>query len=152
MSSRLRPGGTLAAYVWDYRRGHAVPADFWESAVELDSRAADLDERQRFRFATRCFGGPAGTRGLDSVDVQALEIVTPFPDFDSYWAPFLGGTGPAPSYVGSFTDRSGTVEVVLDSGYAPTADGPVQLTARAWAVRGCLIKDRVKHAGYNALE
>ena len=96
-----------------------------------------------------CLGGPAGSaKALSSVEAQALEIATPFPDFDNYWAPFLGGTGPAPSYVGSLhpTARE-QLRLRLKQRLTPTADGPLQLTARAWAVRGCLGAHRVKHAG-----
>ena len=48
MMSRLRPGGMLAAYVWDYSDGMQFLRIFWEVVVELDPGASDLDERQRF--------------------------------------------------------------------------------------------------------
>ncbi len=38
------------------------------------------------------------TAGLGGVDVKAIDIPTPFADFDDYWQPFLGGQGPAPAY------------------------------------------------------
>ena len=148
MSSRLRPGGTLAAYVWDYAEGMQFLRVFWEAAVELDSRAADLDERQRFPLCHRdALVGLLKREGLDLVDSQALHIATPFPDFDSYWAPFLGGTGPAPSYVASLHSTAREqLRLLLRERLAPSAGGPIQLTARAWAVRGFSGADRVKRA------
>jgi hypothetical protein len=58
-------------------------------------------------------------------------------DFDDYWAPFLGGQGPAPGYVRSLetADRALLREEV--HGWLPVAaDGSISLVARAWAVSG----------------
>ena len=146
MSSRLRPGGMLAAYVWDYAEGMQFLRIFWEVAVDLDPGAADLDERQRFPLChPDALVDLFERQGLDSVDARALDIATPFPDFDSFWAIFLGGTGPAPSYVGSLTTaaREG-LRLRLIQSLAPVKTGPLQLTARAWAVRGFLEMDGVK--------
>nr|BFE72149.1 hypothetical protein GCM10020092_054500 [Actinoplanes digitatis] len=43
-----RPGGTVAAYVWDYAEGMAMMRHFWDAAVALDPGAAALDEARRF--------------------------------------------------------------------------------------------------------
>jgi SAM-dependent methyltransferase len=48
MSERLRPGGTLAAYVWDYADGIEFLRYFWDAAVALDGTLAELDEGRRF--------------------------------------------------------------------------------------------------------
>lgn len=148
MSSRLRPGGMLAAYVWDYAEGMQFLRIFWEAALELDSRAANLDERQRFPIChPDVLVDLLERAGLVSVASRALEIATPFHDFDSFWAPFLGGTGPAPSYVASLHPATREqLRLRLRQRLASTADGPVQLTARAWAVRGFLQADRLKRA------
>lgn len=149
MSSRLRPGGMLAACVWDYADGMQFLRIFWEVAVEMDSEAAKLDERRRFPICQpEALVELLEGAGLERVDSQALEIDTVFPDFDSYWAPFLGGTGAAPTYVGSLhpTARE-QLRLRLKQRLAPAGGGPLQLTARAWAVRGFLQADDAKHAG-----
>jgi len=138
MSSRLRPGGMLAACVWDYAEGMQFLRIFWETAVEMDSEAAELDERRRFPICQpEALVELLECAGLERVDSQALEIATVFPDFDSFWAPFLGGTGSAPTYVGSLhpTARE-KLRLRLKQRLVPDGDGPIQLTARAWAVRG----------------
>src|SRR5262249_38077625 len=48
MRARLRPAGTVCAYVWDYAGGMEFLRFFWEEAVASDPRAAALDERRRF--------------------------------------------------------------------------------------------------------
>jgi SAM-dependent methyltransferase len=138
MSGRLRPGGLLAAYVWDYAEGMQFLRIFWEVAVELDSHAADLEERHRFPLCRPdALMDLLKRESLVSVDSRALEIAMTFPDFDSYWAPFLGGTGPAPSYVGSLHPIARErLRLRLRQRLVPAGEGPVQLTARAWAVRG----------------
>jgi SAM-dependent methyltransferase len=144
MRNRLRPGGTLAAYVWDYAEGMQFLRIFWDVAAELDSRAAELDEGQRFPLCHRdALVDLLEREGLESVDARALEIDTPFPDFDSYWAPFLGGTGPAPSYVGSLSATAREeLKLRLRQRLTQEAGAPIQLTARAWAVRGIARVDR----------
>ena len=138
MLSRLKPGGMLAAYVWDYAEGMHFLRIFWETAVELDPAAADLDERKRFPIChPDALVGLLQGAGLDLVTAGALEIDTPFPDFNNYWAPFLGGTGPAPSYVGSLhpTARE-QLRLRLKQRLNPAGDSSILLTARAWAVCG----------------
>ncbi len=138
MSSRLRPGGILAAYVWDYSQGMQFLKTFWEAAVELDPSASPLDERQRFPIChPDALVELLESGGFERVEVQALEIATPFPDFDRYWAPFLGGSGPAPAYVSSLDPaRREQLRLRLRQQLDPAADGTIQLMARAWAVRG----------------
>lgn len=140
MCSRLHPGGLIAAYVWDYKDGMQFLRIFWEAAVELDPGAAKLDERQRFPICnTDVLVGLLEHEGLVAVDLRALEIATPFPDFDSYWTSFLGGNGPAPSYVGSLEPTAREMlRLHLKQRLASHVTTPLQLTARAWAVRGFL--------------
>ena len=47
------PGGTIAAYVWDYAGKMELMRHFWDAAVELDPKVRDLDEGVRFRCASR---------------------------------------------------------------------------------------------------
>ncbi|MBT2321308.1 class I SAM-dependent methyltransferase [Variovorax paradoxus] len=138
MARAVRPGGTVAAYVWDYAGKMELMRHFWDAAVALNPAAAELDEGLRFPL---CQPAPLEAlfigAGLDAVDVRPLDIATPFRDFDDYWSPFLGGQGPAPGYAMSLSeaDRSDLRErlrAALPSG----PDGAIVLSARAWAVRG----------------
>lgn len=111
---------------------------FWDAAVELDRDAAKLDEGVRFPLCraeplAQLFAGA----GLRAVEVEPLDIPTPFADFDDYWQPFLGGQGPAPAYAMSLDEaaRSRLRDRVRER--LPIAtDGSISLTARAWAARG----------------
>ncbi len=99
MARVARPGGTVAAYVWDYAGEMQFTRHFWNAAVALDPKASDLAEGLRFPLCRpeplrHLFEGA----GLREVEVRAIDIHTDFKDFDDYWAPFLGGQGPAPTY------------------------------------------------------
>jgi len=71
---------------------------------EITPEAFDLDVGRRFPF---CQPQPLTDRfrsaGLQAVVVRAIDIATDFHDFDDYWAPFLGGQAPAPSYAMSLS-------------------------------------------------
>jgi len=133
-----RSGGVVAAYVWDYAGGMQVISEFWDAAVALDPTIDYLDEATRFPLCRpERLNALFTESGLDDVHTTALEIPTVFEGFDEYWEPFLGGQGPAPSYVASMSqpDRQ-HLESRLRNQLPTSNDGVIILTARAWAVRG----------------
>jgi SAM-dependent methyltransferase len=132
------PGGVVAAYVWDYGGGMQLMRLFWDNAVALDPAARELDEGARFPL---CRPEPLRAvfeeAGLAGIDVRPIDVPTPFRDFDDYWTPFLGGQGPAPAYAMSLTEeRRAALRHQLHSALRPAAGGTINLTARAWAIRG----------------
>jgi SAM-dependent methyltransferase len=138
LSRVVVPGGVVAAYVWDYAEGMAMLRHFWDGAVALDPGAAELDEGERFAV---CRPGPLERLwrlgGLTGVEVRPIDVPTVFADFDDYWEPFLGGQGPAPGYVSALPDdRRADLRSFLAARLPRAADGRIELTARAWAVRG----------------
>jgi SAM-dependent methyltransferase len=134
----VRPGGTIAAYVWDYGGMMQLMRHFWNAAAALDPAAAELDEGKRFPI---CASQPLQhlfeTQGLTEVRTRAIDIVTHFRDFDDYWNPFLGGQGPAPGYAMSLPEeRRARLRERLRESLPAATDGSIPLVARAWAVRG----------------
>jgi SAM-dependent methyltransferase len=130
--------GLVAAYLWDYAGDMQLMRYFWDAAVELDAAAGELDEGSRFPL---CKPEPLGTlfeeAGLAGVDVRPIVVRTPFRDFDDYWTPFLGGQGPAPGYAMSLDEeRRSALRERIRSALPIAEDGSIDLTARAWAVRG----------------
>jgi SAM-dependent methyltransferase len=138
MRRRLGARGIVAAYVWDYSGGVQFLQHFWRAAVELDASAQELDEARRFAsFGPEALAPHFRGAGLDEVAVDALSLPTVFASFDDYWEPFLGRTGPAPSYVASLSsDRRDRLREALRERLTPGADGRISLEARAWAARG----------------
>jgi hypothetical protein len=74
---------------------------------------------------------------LTDILCEPIEISMEFASFDSYWRPFLGGTGPAPSFVASLdADRCTKLARKLEQALPRGSSGTIALTARAWAIRG----------------
>ncbi len=138
MARAGRPGGTVALYVWDYAAGMQLVRRFWDAARALDPGAASLDEADRFPICAR---GPLealfAAAGLSGVEARAIDVPTPFRDFDEYWSPFLQGQGPAPAYAMSLpAERRTALREAVRARLPVAPDGSVPLAARAWAVRG----------------
>lgn len=138
MARVVKPGGVVAAYVWDYAGKMEFMRYFWDAAAALDPAVAKLNEALRFKLCqpeplAELFRGA----GLEQVEVRDIEIPTTFKDFDDYWSPFLGGQGPAPTYAMSLTEekRAALCEQIRAS-LPIAADGSIALVARVWAVRG----------------
>jgi SAM-dependent methyltransferase len=138
MARATRPGGTVAAYVWDYAEGMQLIRHFWDAAGALDQKARELDEGKRFPL---CKPEPLSklfrTAGLEGVEVRAIDVPTDFRDFDEYWSPFLGAQAPAPSYAMSLSEeRRAALRERLRASLPTDSEGRIHLNARAWAVRG----------------
>ena len=133
-----RPNGVIAAAVWDYDEGMQMLRIFWDEAVASDPKTASRDERHMPLCKRGELAALWRTQGLIQVDEQPLTIEMAFANFDGYWAPFLGGQGPAGAYVARLSEparealRLRLRKRLLGDG----ADRPFTLTARAWAVKG----------------
>lgn len=138
MTRVVKPGGTIGLYVWDYKDNMQFMRYFWDAAAALDPLAGELDEGSRFPL---CQPEPLkqllGEAGLKAVETRAIDIATEFKDFDDYWSPFLGGQGPAPSYLISLSDdRRAALREHLRASLPVAKNGTIALIARAWAVKG----------------
>jgi SAM-dependent methyltransferase len=138
MRRAVRPGGTVAVYVWDYAGEMQLMRRFWDAAVALDPAARELDEGYRFPI---CKPEPLralfAEAGLDDIQDRAIDVPTVFRDFDDYWSPFLGGQGPAPGYCVSLSEaKRQLLQEKLRAELSTRPDGNIHLMARAFAVRG----------------
>jgi SAM-dependent methyltransferase len=138
MARVVRPGGTVALYVWDYAGEMRLMRHFWDAAVALDPSAAEKDEGARFPLCRpEPLAGLLEKVGVQGVEARAIDVPTLFRDFDDYWTPFLGGQGPAPGYAMSLSEeRRAALREHLRAALPVAADGSIPLIARAWAVRG----------------
>jgi SAM-dependent methyltransferase len=138
MARRLAPDAVIGAYVWDYADGMEFLRIFWDAAADLDPAAEALHEGRRFPL---CAPWPLRALflnlGLKDVTVQPLTIPTRFRDFSDFWEPLLGASGPAPAYVQTLdTESRRHLKESLEKRFPIKGSESVDLTARAWAVRG----------------
>ncbi|MGY1802521.1 class I SAM-dependent methyltransferase [Blastococcus sp. SYSU D00922] len=135
MRRAVVPGGTVAAYVWDYPDGMQLMSAYWDAVLDLGLGDPTATEAVRFGFCRpQPLRAMATAAGLGDVGTTEIVVPTVFRDFDDFWSPFLGGTGPAPAHLVSLPegDRARLRDAVRERLPA----GEIRLTARAWAVRG----------------
>lgn len=133
-----KEGGTMGAFVWDYAGAMQMLRYFWDAAVALDPVARELDEG--VRFPLRREGQLVSLfreAGVKQIEATAIEVKTVFADFEDYRQPFLGGTGPAPSYIKSLSEQNRLrLEDQLRNKLPTGEGGSISLAARAWGVKG----------------
>jgi SAM-dependent methyltransferase len=134
--------GIIGAYVWDYAGKMELLRYFWDTAVTLDPEASKVNGSARFPLCRPDALNDLFTRaGLKMIEVTAIDIPTPFENFEDYWQPFLGGQGSAPTYAMSLseTDRVRLREAIRER-LPIQSDGSISLIARAWAIRSTVAR------------
>ena len=127
-----RPGGTVAACVWDHAGDRGPLAAFWSAVRELDPAAEDESGLAGVRegHLAKLFS----QAGLDRTSVTTLTVRIRHASFDHWWQPFTLGVGPAGGYVASLApDRRAELR---EQCRRLLPAGPVEITAAAWAVSG----------------
>jgi len=132
MGRVTRPGGVVAACVWDHAGGRGPLTAFWRAVRELDPAADDES-------------GLAGVRegqlaelfaqaGLDGTRASTLTVRVRHASFEEWWEPLTLGVGPAGSYVASLPD--GRRAALREQCRRLLPAGPVEISATAWAAAG----------------
>jgi SAM-dependent methyltransferase len=132
MARVTRPGGVVAACVWDHAGGAGPLSTFWEAVHELDATATDESARAGARegHLMELFGEAE----LREIEDDSLEIHVEHPSFDAWWEPYTMGVGPAGAYVAGLDDD--TREQLRERCLAALPPAPFVQTARAFAARG----------------
>jgi SAM-dependent methyltransferase len=132
MARVTRPGGVIAACMWDLGGGRAPISPFWQAALQLDPDA---------HAERRLVGGREGEivalfekTGLAEVSQTALSSTIEHPTLDDWWQPFGLGVGPAGAYVHSLD--AAHRDALRDRCRDLLGDGPFTLQTWVWAVRG----------------
>ncbi|HET9853208.1 MAG TPA: class I SAM-dependent methyltransferase [Candidatus Limnocylindrales bacterium] len=132
MARVTRPGGVVAACVWDHAHGTGPVSLFWEAVARVEP-----DAENEAGLAGSAPGdlveilGAAGLRDVEgSVVVADLEHAS----FEGWWEPYTLGVGPAGKYI-KHADPT-RVEAIRDVARELTGPPPFTIEARAWAARG----------------
>jgi SAM-dependent methyltransferase len=135
-----RPGGVVAATVWDVRGGFVANRLFFDTAAALDPKADERRARNYARPMTRPgeLGAAWRAGGLQGVTEAVLSIRMEFTSFADYWAPYLGRDGPGADYVRTLdAGQRERLEAAVRAAYLDgEPDGPRSYAALAWAVKG----------------
>ena len=131
MARVTRPGGVVAACVWDHAGGKGPLGVFWAAAHEMDGSV--MDESTLPGAAEGHLGALFREAGL--VEVTESQVVTRLDHatFEAWWEPFTRGVGPAGAYVASL-DPAGR-DALREACRARQPEPPFTVTAVAWAAR-----------------
>jgi len=128
-----RPGGVVAACVWDHGPGGRGPlSPFWDAAREIDptlegeaSRAGTTRGHLAELFAEAA---------IRTAEVGTVAVDVAFGGFEEWWEPFLLGVGSVGRFVGGLSAERCAELRALCEARLPSAAFTVSATA--WAVRG----------------
>ena len=130
MGRVTRPGGVVAACVWDHAGGRGPVAPFWRAARELDPDAddeSDLAGAREGALARLC-----EQAGLGPARAGTLTVRVRHATFDEYWQPFTLGVGPAGAYAASLDPERRARLRERCRRLLPAE--PVEIAATVWAV------------------
>ena len=128
-----RPGGTVAACMWDIATGGMTMLKiFWSAVRSLDSDAEG--ERRMAGTAEGDIAERFARAGLVDVEGGALGARADYAGFEDFWEPFTFAVGPAGQHLASLSEDQQAA--VRDACRAALPDGPFSLDARAWFARG----------------
>ena len=127
-----KPGGVVAACVWDHAGGQGPLSEFWRCVHIVDPNAVDESARagaregQLAEFLTFA--------GLHDITDDMLAIEVEHPTFEDWWEPYTRGVGPPGAYIETRSrDQRTALEEVCRR---ELGDGPFTVRAGAWAARG----------------
>ena len=127
-----KPGGVVAACVWDHAGGTSPLGLFWEVARTLDPETIDESNLPGAREGHLAELFEAA--GLRKVRSSMVVAHVEHPSFDAWWEPYTRGIGHAGAYVAGLADAAR--DQLRAACRARMPDGPIVIDAVAWATRG----------------
>ena len=135
-----KPGGLVAAAVWDARGGFVSQRMFYDTAAALFPTAVTARAQQ----LTRPMSRPGELEqawyraGFRDVEASSIAMRMQYRDFDDFWAPLISGQGGAPAYVATLdVEARSKLREILQLAYLDgEPDGPRSYAAIAWVVKG----------------
>ncbi len=132
MARVTRPGGVVAACVWDHAGGGGPLGIFWRAVHELDP---DVHDESRLAGAREGHLGELfKAAGLRDIQEKTVSATLEHPSFEEWWEPYTRGVGPAGAYVAGLDPEQQTRLRETCRGLLPS--GTFVISARAWAARG----------------
>jgi SAM-dependent methyltransferase len=132
MGRVCRPGGVVAACVWDHAGGRGPLSIFWSGVKDVDPDARDESSLAgNVEGELEALLSESGLLGVERGELTATRSYT---SFEEWWEPYTLGVGPAGDYVRSIDDA--TRDRVIEACRARIPDGEFTLDATAWAAKG----------------
>lgn len=130
MARVVRPGGVVAACVWDHAGGGPLTT-FWDAVRDLDPAAPDESDLPGAREGH--LGELARAAGLVDVRESRIGVSVSFDSLEGWWTPFTSAVGPAGDHVQGLTPEER--DVLLARCAERFGPAPFTIDAGAWCVR-----------------
>ena len=130
MARVTRPGGVVAAAVWNHASSAGPLSLFWEVVRAVDPQAEGESD-----YAGVKEGDLAAlfvAAGLDSLEESVLTVQVPFESFEQWWEPYMLGVGPAGEYVTGLDESRR--EALREECRRKVPEGAFTVEASAWCV------------------
>ena len=133
MARVTRPGGVVAACMWDIADGGmTMLAEFWRAVQQIIPTAQG--EQPLAGTGRGQIAQLLRDVGLRDVSDGAITAQAEYAGFDDLWEPFTFAVGPSGQYLSRLP--SGQQDAVREAVRSRMPDGPFGLDARAWFGRG----------------
>ena len=127
-----RPGGVVAACVWDFAGERAPQSRFYAA---LGTIVSGVDDESRL------VGAHAGelaallrSAGCVEVEESELTVTVPYSSFEDWWVPYTFGVSPAGRQLAALPDLER--DEVRERCRRLLPEAPFEITATAWSARG----------------
>lgn len=132
MIRTVKPGGVVAANVWDHGGGKGPLSPFWDAARSIDPNAPDESHMTGVREGQ--LAALFEQAGLVDLTSTVLTVSLHCETFEDWWNPFLLGVGPAGSYVANMdAENRSRLRAACMNLLGP---GPFDAQASAWTALG----------------
>jgi SAM-dependent methyltransferase len=132
MARVTKPGGTIAACVWDHAGDTGALSPFWKVARSLD---ADFDDESGLPGSREGQLAQIFTAaGVHDIRSLTLTVRVDYSGFEEWWEPFTLGVGPVGVYVKGLDEAA--LDVLKRACEASLPSGPFSLDASAWTAIG----------------
>lgn len=128
MARVTRPGGTVAACVWDHAGDRGPLSPFWLAAHDVSATVHDESDLAGARSGH--LAELFASAGLQDIQSTELSVGVHYESFDEWWEPYTLGVGPAGAYTAKLTPDHREALRTRCTERLPTA--PFTIPATAW--------------------
>ncbi|GAB3437849.1 class I SAM-dependent methyltransferase [Phycicoccus ginsengisoli] len=132
MARVTRPGGFVAACVWDHAGRQGPVSAFWDVVREFDP--GEQGEGLLAGTERGQLGELMRAAGLEEVRESSIAVTSRFDSFEDWWEGYTYGVGPAGAYlVGLDDDQQAALRALAEQRRPPA---PFEVRAEAWCAVG----------------
>jgi hypothetical protein len=130
----VRPGGTVAACMWESGENMQLLDVIWRAASVLDPSRPAGDPLQRYRTREEIFA-LWQEQATSAVEMSSLQVIAAYSGFDDFWQSVIHSAGSVADYIATLNEaqRERLRDECQHGLGNPSAS--FEFSARAWAAR-----------------